>query len=73
MAKATIKNIKLSPVKIKDQKPGSSKITFKQSFSKAKSVVPFQVKFINVGIVGYGPNNPAPIGIAVVGKNNYIL
>jgi hypothetical protein len=35
--------------------------------------LPFRVRFINIGIEGYGPNNPAPIGIAVIGLNNYIL
>lgn len=36
-------------------------------------VLPFRVKFINVGIPGYSVNNPAPIGIAIVGYTNYIL
>lgn len=36
-------------------------------------VLPFRVKFTNIGISSYGPNNPAPIGIAIVGLNNYIL
>jgi len=38
-----------------------------------QEVVPFRVKFINVGIPGYSRNNPAPIGIAVIGFTNYIL
>ena len=38
-----------------------------------ESVLPFRVKFINIGIESYGPNNPAPIGIAIIGFNNYIL
>jgi hypothetical protein len=38
-----------------------------------ESILPFRVKFMNIGIEGYGPNNPAPIGIAVIGFNNYIL
>jgi hypothetical protein len=33
----------------------------------------FKIKFINIGIESYGPNNPPPIGIAVIGFNNYIL
>jgi hypothetical protein len=37
------------------------------------SALPFRVKFINIGIESYGPNNPPPIGIAVIGFNNYIL
>jgi hypothetical protein len=40
----------------------------------AESILPFFVKFTNIGIEGeYGPSNPAPIGIAVIGTNNYIL
>jgi hypothetical protein len=40
---------------------------------KVNEVLPFRVKFMNVGLTSYGPNNPAPIGIAIVGFNNYIL
>jgi hypothetical protein len=40
----------------------------------AESILPFFVKFTNIGIEGgYGPGNPAPIGIAVIGVSNYIL
>jgi hypothetical protein len=35
--------------------------------------LPFRIKLTNIGIEGYGPNNPAPIGIAIIGLNNYIL
>jgi hypothetical protein len=38
-----------------------------------ESVLPFRIKFTNIGIESYGPNNPAPIGIAIIGFNNYIL
>lgn len=41
--------------------------------TKIQQVLPFRVKFINVGISGYGPGNVPPIGIAVIGVNNYIL
>lgn len=38
-------------------------------------VLPFRVRFTNIVIdpAGYNPINPAPIGIAVLGYNNYIL
>ena len=36
-------------------------------------VIPFRIKFVNVGIPGYSPSNVPPIGIAVIGINNYIL
>lgn len=51
----------------------NSKVYDKPGYSKIEDVLPFRVKFINIGIEGYGPNNPAPIGIAIIGYNNYIL
>jgi hypothetical protein len=36
-------------------------------------VLPFRVSFTTLGIESYGPNNPPPIGIAIIGNNNYIL
>lgn len=41
--------------------------------AKAKSYLPFRVRFQSIDVVGYGPRNPAPIGIAIIGSNNYIL
>lgn len=36
--------------------------------------LPFRVKFINIGVTNqYSPDAPAPIGIAVIGVNNYVL
>ena len=40
---------------------------------KINEVLPFRVKFTNIGIEGYNRLNPAGIGIAVIGFNNYIL
>lgn len=40
---------------------------------KINEVLPFRVRFTNIGINVYGPNNVPPIGIAIVGLNNYIL
>jgi len=40
---------------------------------KVSQKLPFYVRFENIQISGYGPSNPAPIGIAVIGFNNYIL
>lgn len=36
-------------------------------------VLPFRVSFTNITIPGYSANSPAPIGIAIIGLNNYIL
>ena len=41
--------------------------------SSVKSILPFYISFATIGIPGYGPNNVPPIGIAIVGVNNYIL
>lgn len=39
-----------------------------------RSVLPFRVSFTTIDQgSGYGPSNPAPIGIAIIGLNNYIL
>ena len=35
--------------------------------------LPFRVRFLNKGFSAYGPENPPPIGIAIIGFNNYIL
>jgi hypothetical protein len=37
------------------------------------TVMPFRVNFQTVDMGSYSPTNPAPIGIAVIGFNNYIL
>ena len=50
-----------------------AKITDIQHGVKLESILPFYVKFMNIGIPTYGPNNVPPIGIAIVGVNNYIL
>jgi hypothetical protein len=34
---------------------------------------PFRIKFLPGIISGSTPTNPAPIGIAIIGVNNYIL
>jgi hypothetical protein len=36
-------------------------------------MLPFRVRFTSVQIAGYDPNNPPPVGIAIIGVNNYIL
>jgi hypothetical protein len=45
----------------------------KNSIVQIAEVLPFRVRFQNINIGGYSPSNPPPIGIAVIGLNNYIL
>lgn len=59
--------------KVKQYNNPIAKILFSPRKTKLKSVLPFRVKFSNIGIEGYNSRNPAPIGIAVIGVNNYIL
>jgi hypothetical protein len=50
-----------------------SKISEGKRTVKINEVLPFRVRFTNIMVPGYGPSNPAPIGVAVIGFNNYIL
>jgi hypothetical protein len=49
------------------------KATYKKIHAKVDQSLPFRISLFNVGISAYGPSSPAPIGIAVIGFNNYIL
>lgn len=40
---------------------------------KFTELLPFRVKFINIGVEAYRPGEAAPIGIAIIGLNNYVL
>lgn len=40
---------------------------------KINEVLPFRVRFTDIKIPGYGPNNIPGIGLQVIGFSNYIL
>lgn len=52
-----------------------SKAKFENVIKRAKfsDVLPFRVRFIQVDQAQYGPGNAAPIGIAIIGLNNYVM
>jgi hypothetical protein len=50
-----------------------SKISEGKRTVRINEVLPFRVRFTNIMVPGYSASNPAPIGIAVIGLNNYIL
>jgi hypothetical protein len=51
-----------------------TRINYKAPFGvKVKQDLPFRVRFTTITVPGYGPFNVPPIGIAVIGFNNYIL
>jgi hypothetical protein len=74
MAKAVLsdKN-KLNTVYLKNTYFSTSKIYQNQGSVKINQILPFRIKITNIGIEAYGPSNVPPIGIAVIGLNNYIL
>jgi hypothetical protein len=49
------------------------RVGLKQNAVVVKDILPFRVKFYNIGIPGYGPNNVPGIGVQVIGYSNYIL
>jgi hypothetical protein len=74
MANVAVKNAPYGQVrKLYNSEYSNTKIKFRPINAKAKSVLPFRVRFTTIGIEAYGSNNPAPVGIAVIGLNNYIL
>ena len=50
-----------------------SKISYRSGNVKINETLPFRIKFTNIGIAGYGPGQGAPIGIAIIGVNNYVM
>lgn len=55
---------------IKTKKSYNSSIREDLGHVRINEVLPFRVKFINIGVGGY---SVPPIGIAIIGYNNYIL
>lgn len=69
-----VTEIESTSIKVSDTDYGIAKIIGPTRISSVTPVLPFRIKFTTIGInSGYGPNNPAPIGIAIIGTNNYIL
>lgn len=74
MATAIIKDVKDHNVlDISPKEKFKTKIEYKSNYVHINEVLPFRVKFINIGIEAYGPNNVPPIPLQVIGYSNYIL
>ena len=73
MSKSIILEKKNKVKSVKASKYFNSKIIEKRGSVKINQTLPFRIKITNIGIPGYGPGIGAPIGIAVIGFNNYIL
>jgi hypothetical protein len=74
MASVKIINVLNFRAKLKAVDYSIATIRYTQPFGvKVKDELPFRVRFSNIGITSYGENSVPPIGIAVIGFNNYIL
>jgi hypothetical protein len=74
MAKAVIsKKNKVVTKLIETSDYGIIKIRPNKRSVTINEVLPFRVKFINIGIEGYSANNVPPIPLQVIGFSNYIL
>ena len=58
---------------IKNEDYAITRFTGPERTVRAEAILPFRVRFTSVTIPGYGKGNVPPIGIAIVGVNNYIL
>jgi hypothetical protein len=58
---------------VQSEYPKKVKISQKSIKVKINDNLPFRVKFLPGIISEFSTTNPAPIGVAVIGVNNYIL
>lgn len=74
MAKAVISDIRpVRPIRFKSIKTGIAKFIDVPGHVRINETLPFRVRFINIGIESYSSTNVPPIGIAIVGVNNYVI
>lgn len=74
MANAVISEKRYSSKIKKHFSYGIFKIKDSSRKVEIKEVLPFRVKFTTTNIrSNYGAGNAAPIGIAVIGVNNYVM
>lgn len=74
MAKAVISDRPVGKLKsIAASNSLISKILFKSGTVKVTQTLPFRVKITNIGVPSYSATNAPPVGIAIIGFNNYIL
>ncbi len=65
---------KINTVLIENSKYSRSSIRYKDNRQiRINEVLPFRVRFTDIKVPGYGPNNIPGIGLQVIGYSNYIL
>ena len=50
-----------------------SQIKYSATLTTINTILPFRVRFTNIGIEGYSPHNPPGIGIQIIGISNWII
>jgi hypothetical protein len=74
MASVKIINVLNFRAKLKAVDYPIARIRYTSPFNvKVKDELPFRVRFTNIGVASYGENNVPPIGIAIVGFNNFVI
>lgn len=68
-----VKEISHNTRSVREKDFGILRLVFDDRQTKAETILPFRIRFSSVDLPGYGRENPPPIGIAIVGLNNYIL
>ncbi len=58
---------------VQSEYPRKVKISEKRIKVKINDNLPFRIKFLPGIVSAYSPDRPAPIGVAIIGLNNYIL
>lgn len=58
---------------IKDKNSYRSSVSEDNRVVLINEVLPFRIRFTDIRVPGYGPNNVPPIGIQIIGYSNYIL
>ena len=73
MAKAVIIDESYKVKRIEDKDYSTFRIVTDHRQVRINDILPFRVKFINIGVPGQSPNNVPPIPLQVIGYSNYIL
>lgn len=74
MAKVKLTDIDLPKVKsVKQLEKFRVKVSQDLPKTKVENILPFRVRLENINLATYNASNPPPIGIQIIGFNNYIL
>lgn len=58
---------------IETDKVKTAKVKYKPIGIQIEYKLPFRLRFTNIKVPGYGPNNVPPIPLQVIGYSNYIM